>query len=186
MKYFLFIVFVFFAILSYSQDNLAIKPVDKKSIDTISYKINPLAPSKAAFYSALLPGLGQYYNKKYWKIPVVWGAIGAGVGIYIWNDNKFNEVRTAYKMRLEGVEDQFNFITDVARLETAMRGYRRQRDLVLIVTIALYVLNIIDANVDAHLQQFNVNDKLTISPQVYQNPLNQNINMGMQLSFKFN
>jgi hypothetical protein len=89
-------------------------------------------------------------------------------------------------MRLEGVEDQFNFITDVARLETAMRGYRRQRDLVLIVTIALYVLNIIDANVDAHLQQFNVNDKLTISPQVYQNPQNQNINMGMQLSFKFN
>ena len=48
--------------------------------------INPLAPSKAAFYSAVLPGLGQIYNKRYWKAPIVWGAIGTGIYVYSFNN----------------------------------------------------------------------------------------------------
>jgi len=51
--------------------------------------INPLAPSKAAFYSAILPGLGQIYNKRYWKAPIVWGAIGTGIYVYSYNNTEY-------------------------------------------------------------------------------------------------
>jgi hypothetical protein len=172
--------------LTFSQDEIAIKPTEAGKIDSLSYTINPLAPSKAAFYSAIFPGLGQIYNKKYWKVPIVWGAIGTGIGIYIWNDDKYNELRDVYKQRLEGIPNpRFdNLSTDV--LQRAQRNYQRQRDLTMLITVGLYVLNIIDANVDAHLKQFNVNDNLSMSPQVYQNPLDQKVNLGMQMSFKFN
>lgn len=179
--------FFFITCALFSQEELSIKPIDSAvKIDGISYKIDPLSPSKAAFYSAILPGLGQAYNKKYWKIPIVWGAIGTGIGICIWNDGKYNELRDVYKQRLEGIpNDRFdNLSVDV--LQKAQRNYQRQRDLSLLITVGLYILNIIDANVDAHLKQFNVNDNLTIAPQVYQNPLDANVNMGMKLSFRFN
>jgi hypothetical protein len=52
--------------------------------------------TRAGLYSAVLPGLGQFYNKKYWKIPIVWGAVGAGVGIAIWNDNQYKKYREYY------------------------------------------------------------------------------------------
>ena len=67
--------------------------------------IDPLSPSRAAFYSAILPGLGQAYNKKYWKIPIVWGAIGTGVYFYVRNDKQFDRFRDAYKRRLAGFTD---------------------------------------------------------------------------------
>lgn len=180
---------MFFSCVFFSQEEMTIKPIDNKiKIDSTqtSTKINPLAPSKAAFYSAILPGLGQAYNKKYWKIPIVWGAIGTGVGIYVWNDNKYNELRDVYKQKLEGIPNaRFDNVTPEA-LYRAQRNYQRQRDLTLLITVGIYVLNIIDANVDAHLKQFNVNDNLTIAPQVYQNPIDEKVNMGMQLSFRFN
>src|SRR5690606_41343685 len=71
------------------------KVIQKKEVDA-------LAPSKAAFYSAILPGLGQIYNKRYWKLPVVYGALGAGGYFYVDNNNNYNRYRTAYKSRLEG------------------------------------------------------------------------------------
>jgi hypothetical protein len=179
--------FFFITCALFSQEELPIKPIDSAvKIDSISYKIDPLSPSKAAFYSAILPGLGQAYNKKYWKIPIVWGAIGTGIGIYIWNDGKYNELRDVYKQRIEGIPNERYDNLSVDVLQKAQRNYQRQRDLTLLITVGLYILNIIDANVDAHLKQFNVNDNLTIAPQVYQNPLDANVNMGMKLSFRFN
>lgn len=76
--------------------------------DTISkekdYKpYNALAPAKAAFYSAVLPGLGQAYNGRYWKIPIVYGGLGAGIYFYIKNDDQWNRYRDAYKARLAEV-----------------------------------------------------------------------------------
>ena len=62
-------------------------------------KINPLAPSKAAFYSAVLPGLGQIYNKRYWKVPIVYAVIGTGVYAYTYNDDLYDRFRTAFKKK---------------------------------------------------------------------------------------
>ncbi len=136
-----------------------------------SVVINPLAPSKAAFYSAVLPGLGQVYNKRYWKVPIVYGALGTGLGIYIWNNDRYQTFRGAYKQRIEGQRDQFQGILTDDVLIRAQRNFQRQRDLSLLATVGLYVLNIIDANVDAHLKQFNVDDTLTFSPQLTLDPI---------------
>jgi hypothetical protein len=76
--------------------NLKIK--DTISASTDNFK--PLSPAKAAFYSAVLPGLGQAFNKKYWKIPIVWAAMGSGVYFYHTNNNNFNRSRKAYKLRI--------------------------------------------------------------------------------------
>lgn len=148
-------------------------------------KIDPLSPSRAAFYSAILPGLGQVYNKKYWKVPLVYGAMGTSLYFYFDNNKKYNQYRDAYKRRLAGFnDDEFQYLDD-NRLIQAQRFYQRNRDLSLLITAAFYILNIVDANVDAHLMQFNVSDDLSVVPDVYQNEINQMPNVGLTLNFKF-
>lgn len=157
-----------------------------RATDTVkSPEIDPLSPSKAAFYSAIVPGLGQAYNKKYWKIPIVYGAIGTSLYFYFDNNKKYHSYRDAYKRRLAGFQDdQYQYLDD-RRLEQAQRFYQRNRDLSLLITAAFYILNIVDANVDAHLIQFNVSDKLTVAPDVYQNEINYKPNVGVTVNFKF-
>lgn len=153
--------------------------------DTIKLKeIDPLRPSKAAFYSAILPGLGQAYNKKYWKIPLVYGAIGTSLYFYIDNNKKYHNYRDAYKQRLLGLPDKYDYLDD-SRLIAAQRFYQRNRDLSLLVTVGFYILNIVDANVDAHLIQFNVSDKLSFQPEVYTNEFNYKPNLGLTFNYKF-
>lgn len=155
--------------------------------DTVKYKpIDPLAPSKAAFYSAILPGLGQAYNKKYWKIPIVYG--GLAIGYYFYNDNNnyYNEFRDIYKRRLEGyTDDKYYGIYSDNVLINAQRTYQRNRDISLMVMIGVYVLNIIDANVDAHLIQFNVNENLSLRPDININDITKKQNLGLVLNYKF-
>nr|WP_297783558.1 DUF5683 domain-containing protein [uncultured Allomuricauda sp.] len=158
--------------------------------------INPLAPSKAAFYSAILPGLGQIYNKRYWKAPIVWGAIGTGIYVYSINNTEYRRARNAYKRRLAGFEDDEFFDLngdgsgpDVSSeaLQEAQENTQRDRDLALVITITLYALNIIDANVDSHLQQYNVSDDLAVdfNPYLDINPFTNEPNYGMALVIKF-
>lgn len=157
--------------------------------DTLSQKenYNPLAPSKAAFYSAVLPGLGQAYNKKYWKIPIVYAGIGTGIYFHIRNDNDYDRFRNAYKRRLAGFTDDEFFgdgdtpVISSDRLIDAQRSAQRNKDVSLIVAIAFYLVNIIDANVDAHLKQYDVSDDLSLSPKFEINPINTQPNYGMAL-----
>ncbi|WP_442809379.1 DUF5683 domain-containing protein [Tamlana sp. 2201CG12-4] len=166
------------------------------SIVEIRKPINPLSPAKAAFYSAILPGLGQAYNKKYWKIPIVWGAIGTGVYFYINNTKEYNRYRDAYKSRLAGYKtDEFYFDPDgqpltnprvtTEGLERGQKFYRRNREISLLVTMGLYALNIIDANVDAHLMQYNVDENLSLAPHYKINEFDASGNIGLTLNFKF-
>jgi len=165
--------------------------------------INPLAPSKAAFYSAVLPGLGQIYNKRYWKVPLVYAAIGSGILVYDLNNRQYNRWRDAFKSRQAGfTNDEFyDFRTpddgilpdepvfDIGDLENQQEQFQRDRDLALVVTILMYALNIVDANVDAHLKQFNIDDDLSMdmefSPYIDLNPITNNPNYGMALVIKF-
>ncbi len=161
--------------------------------------VNPLAPSKAAFYSAILPGLGQIYNKRYWKLPIVYGAIGTGVYAYIFNNNEYNRFRDAFKRRRAGFfDDEFYDINDSGivpgnpdisdeALQDAQERFQRDRDLALAITIGLYVLNIVDANVDAHLKQFNVDEDLAIDvkPFLDYNPITTDPQYGLAVILKF-
>jgi len=144
--------------------------------------INILAPAKAAFYSAVLPGLGQAYNKQYWKIPLVYAAIGGGVYYYMFNDNEYKSFRQAYFDRKNGLEDAYPHYSDDVLIK-AQDYYRRQRDTAMLLTILAYALNIIDANVSAHLKQWNVNDNLSFEP--VQIPGNAGQALGLRLNIRF-
>ncbi|WP_344714876.1 MULTISPECIES: DUF5683 domain-containing protein [Winogradskyella] len=152
----------------------------------VKKEIDPLRPSKAAFYSTILPGLGQAYNKRYWKIPIVWGAIGAGVYFYVRNDKQFDRYRDAYKSRLAGFKDDefYGLISDDGLIR-AQEQFRRNKEMSLLITFGLYALNIIDANVDAHLLQFNVDENLSLSPHYQYNEMENTSDLGLTLNFKF-
>lgn len=156
------------------------------SENIIKKEIDPLRPSKAAFYSAVLPGLGQAYNKKYWKIPIVWGAIGAGVYFYVRNDKQYDRYRDAYKSRLAGFEDdEFYGVISDDGLIRAQQQFNRNKEMSLLITIGLYALNVIDANVDAHLLQFNVDENLSLSPHYQYNEMENTSDLGLTVNFKF-
>ncbi len=172
------------------------KGIVVEEVTLVQKEINPLAPSKAAFYSAIFPGLGQIYNKRYWKAPLVWGAIGVGVYNYSINNTDYNRFRDAFKRRRAGFTDDEFFdinndntgpdVSDTA-LQDAQENLQRNRDLWLVITIGFYALNIIDANVDAHLKQYNVSEKLAYSFKPYMdlNEVTGDPNFGMALVFKF-
>ena len=163
--------------------------------------INPLAPSKAAFFSALLPGLGQIYNKRYWKVPLVYAVIGTGVYAWTYNNDLYVRFRDAFKRRRAGFNDDefWDLRTpgdgmipdtpdlDLADLQNQQEKYQRDRDLALLVTIAMYALNIVDANVDAHLKQFNVDEKLSfdVQPFLDLDPISNDPNYGLAFIIKF-
>jgi hypothetical protein len=169
--------------------------VDKEVTIIIRDTINPeaydpLAPSRAAFYSAALPGLGQAYNKKYWKIPIIYAGMATGVYFYFRNNIEYNRFRDAYKSRLAGfTNDEFYgdgdspLISD-SRLIDAQKSAQKNKDVSIIVTLAFYLLNIIDANVDAHLRQYDVDENLSLTPQFNLNEINRQAQYG--LSFKYN
>ncbi|MBR9914626.1 MAG: hypothetical protein GYB32_07340 [Algicola sp.] len=161
--------------------------------DSVSTKkrepINVLAPSKAAFYSAVLPGLGQAYNKKYWKIPLVYAAIGIPVYFYIQNDKDYDLYRDAYRKRLAGFVqgsegDPFPNVSNDGLIR-AQQQLRRNKELALLLTIGMYALNIVDANVDAHLLQFNVDEDLSLRPHFKYNQMENTSDLGLTLNFKF-
>jgi hypothetical protein len=156
--------------------------------DTVkSNDIDPLTPAKAAFYSAILPGLGQAYNKKYWKIPIVYGAIGTSMFFYLDSRKKYNQYRDAYKRRLEGFNDDEFIVVypDNNTLITAQKFYQRNRDFSALFVVGFYVLNIIDANVDAALIQFNVNEDLSVRPDVKMNDVTNRATIGLTLNYNF-
>ncbi|MFV8373971.1 DUF5683 domain-containing protein [Flavobacterium sp. LB1P62] len=154
--------------------------------DTLkSNDIDPLTPAKAAFYSAILPGLGQAYNKKYWKIPIVYGAMGTSLYYYIDSNKKYHQYRDAYKRRLEGYTDDNYAYLDKTRLIAGQKFYQRNRDLSALITLGFYVLNIVDANVDAALIQFNVDENLSVRPNIYPNDVTFKTNFGLTLNYNF-
>lgn len=147
------------------------------------------SPTKAGLYSAVLPGLGQYYNKKYWKIPIVWGAIGTGVGIALWNEKQYQRYRSAFIAELNGQTHEFSGIQGI-NLKTALGNtqdrMKRQRDYAIAITAGIYILSIVDAVVDAHLYEGRKDPDLAISPAVLHDITGQqNAKAGLAFSYTF-
>lgn len=123
------------------------------------------SPFKATIMSAALPGLGQVYNGKWWKVPIIYGGFGGLIYSSVFNDIKMREYKDAYLIRIDddpNTTDQFEGRYSDANLRELVDFYQRNRDLSLIFTGVLYALNIIDASVDAHLKDFDVSDDLTM------------------------
>lgn len=171
--------------ISAQEDSLTIK-METPVLDTRTTPYNALAPAKAAFLSAVLPGLGQAYNGKYWKIPIVYAALGTSVYFYMQRNEQYHRYRDAYKRRLAGYEDdEFQGLLNNQTLIEAQKYFQRQKQLFLLLTAGIYILNIIDANVDAHLQQFNVNPDLSFRPSINRNEITGNNDYGLSLNFRF-
>ena len=137
---------------------------------------NPLSPSKAAFYSAVFPGGGQAYNKKYWKVPLALAAVGIPTYFYLNNNSEYKRYRKAYKLRKTGLVDEFTLddgteLISLTGLERAQKTLRGNRDLSLLVVIIGYVLQIVEASVNAHLLQFDASDNITVNPTIMSNPI---------------
>jgi hypothetical protein len=189
------IVFLLLTAIIFAQkaDSLTVKEEGILIIkDSLTYGENydPLAPQRAAFYSAVVPGLGQAYNKKYWKIPIIYAGMATGVYFYLQNDKDYDRFRNAYKRRLAGfTDDEFygdnqDPIISNQRLIDAQKTAQKNKDVSIIVSIAFYLLNIIDANVDSHFRQFNVSDDLTLKPKLDFNPVNAQSNYGLSFTYR--
>ena len=135
--------------------------------DTLLAK-RPHSPKKATILSAVLPGAGQLYNKKWWKVPIIYGGF-AGLGYaFVFNQDQYDLYRDAYLLRVDDDPnsiDEFDGVYSDANLIELQDYYRRNRDLSIIGGVLLYVMNIIDANVDAHLFHFDVGEDLSMNVQ---------------------
>lgn len=171
--------------LSFSQEKEAMLSVDSQSFLEDTDSFNPLSPAKAAFYSTVLPGLGQAYNKRYWKIPIVYGALAIPLYYYSINAKAYNRYRTAFKQRAAGEEDEFYDIFSDASLESAQTILKRNRDTSLLTFVGLYALQILEANIDAHLLQFNITDKITFDPKLMRDNVSKDNYVGLSINLKF-
>ncbi|REC47270.1 DUF5683 domain-containing protein [Chryseobacterium pennipullorum] len=212
MKKIFFTFFLCIAVLAYSQ----VSPVDTVRVESLPKESTPavkpgktesriiedlekangptkktikLNPTRAGLYSAVFPGLGQFYNKKYWKIPIVWGAVGAGVGIAVWNDNQYKKYREYYIAKLNGTPNEFvdsHPWLDKKALGNAQDRSKRQRDYAIAITGLIYILNIVDAVVDAHLYESRHDPDLTFTPSVIQDQYGYTPpKTGFSLSYRF-
>ena len=144
-------------------------------------------PGKATVYSILFPGMGQIYNGEYWKIPIYWGAIAGGV--YFYSDNKRNYER--YKW----IYDQANSTDpDVENPPVSAENalyyrdmFRRYRDYSILATALFYVIQVVDANVFAYMQDFEIDDDITlrVEPTVITPDYAQAPGMGLGLTLRF-
>lgn len=160
------------------------------------------SPHKAAIYSAILPGLGQAYNKKYWKIPLVYGGFAA-FGYFIgFNNNNYQVSKNAYRDLTDGDDSTTSYLklkqieyynldnpADVERLKHGLLRrqdyYRRNRDLLVILSIGFYGLNIIDASVDAHFFNWDISDDLTLKWQPALDQINNKNIYSLNCSIRF-
>ena len=144
--------------------------------------------NRAALFSAVVPGLGQAYNKKYWKLPILYAGFGTLYYFISTNNSEYQKYKTAllYRSDLDSTTiDQFFRYTN-NDLTIRKDFYRRNRDLSYILAGVLYTLNIIDAYVDSELMDFDVSDNLSLhtSPTLFQSP-GQVAKAGLMLTLTF-
>ncbi len=156
--------------------NKGIDSTPKKILlsDTIKNKHNP---RKATFRSAVLPGWGQAYNKKYWKIPIVYGALGTTAAIYVFNLQTYKSLKQAYiyvKDTIQSndalIESRFRNLSPES-IRTYRNSFRQNVDYSVLFFLVFWGLNVVDATVDGHLKAFDVSSDITlkIKPRLNQN-----------------
>ena len=170
----------------------------KKEIDQKIWVPNP---TKATWLALVIPGGGQIYNRKYWKLPIFYGGFAGCAYALTWNSKMYKDYSTAYKDAMNG-NMQSSSITDLlppgykiseTQLKELLRKrkdtYRRYRDLSIFAFIGVYLLSVIDAYVDAELSNFDITPDLSmkVEPAVLDNRINNSSNrsVGLQCSFRF-
>jgi len=140
---------------------------------------------KASILSAVVPGSGQIYNKKYWKVPIIYASLATSVYFIYDNNNKFELYKNAYIKREQGEIDDYLNTYNNNQLITIMDYYQRNRDVSYIITAAIYLLNIVDASVDAHLFDFDISEDLSINyqPSIIKSPKVNTLALSLKMNF---
>lgn len=210
MKHVIFVIAIILTIptlaVSQQKDTLIVKdstgkvvasPKVKKGLWKDSAGNRTFEPRKAALYSAILPGLGQAYNKKYWKVPLAWAAVGIPIYTYLFNRQQYNRLKYALEVvSMDRADPAFNeafekvyselrnmvLLGRTERLLANRNEYRKDMDYSVLFTLLFWGLNVVDATVDAHLKGFNVNENLSmqIKPALLSNSA-----VGVSLVFRF-
>ncbi len=151
------------------------------------YEKDTHSPAKATILSTIVPGMGQVYNKKYWKVPIVYGGLTTFYFMASWNNRGY----VRYRNELQTLIDEGSKDTQKKEMYRLYKdSYRRNRDVCILCFSAMYILNILDANVDANLYDWNVDDNLSF--RVEPSLINTNLASGLStppaigLSCKFN
>ena len=164
----------------------------------INYATNDVSDvKKATTLSTICPGAGQIYNKSYWRVPIVIGGLASTIYTIDWNNRGYKRFKTAYTLRVDyennpekypgGSADEFRGAYSATFLKNLKDSYRRNRDLCILLTAGVYLLNIIDAHVDAHLQDYDISDDLSMNVEPYfdYTPVGSHPTMGLNLSLTF-
>ncbi len=166
----LLLIFLFIA-LHFFSNNLSAQIQDsaansKRVADSIKKK--NFEPRKATIRSAMVPGWGQIYNKKYWKVPLVYGALGITAGVFFYNVKNYKALRQAYIYKTdtlpgndELIDPKFKNLSAGA-LKSYRNTFRQNIDYSVLFFILFWGLNVVDATVDGHLKQFDVDENLSL------------------------
>ena len=171
---------------SVQRDSLAIRPVGPAA-DTINVTLeSEHSPGKASIYSAVLPGLGQVYNNKHWKVPIIYGAFFT-FGYLIYDNNvKYQYFRRNLIAELDNDPETENITgREVDNLQSNRDRFRRFRDLNMILLTITYLLQIADAHIDAHLLEFNVSQDITVGMNPSVSPAPRSVTTGFTVNIGF-
>jgi len=167
------------------QDTLTKKNI--LSLDTSAKKFNPKV---ATFRSAVLPGWGQAYNKKYWKIPIIYGALGTTAGIFLYNLKTYKILKQAIVYRSDTIiandaliDARFrNLSTESIR--RYRNSFRQNIDYSVLFFIVFWGLNVVDATVDAHLKSFDVSDNISLKIKIGHSEIASTTGLSFGFAFK--
>ena len=164
----------------------------------VNYSTNEVSQvKKATTLSTICPGAGQIYNKSYWRVPIIIGGLASTIYTIDWNNRGYKRFKTAYALRVDydknpekypgGAADEFRGAYSATFLKNLKDSYRRNRDLCILLTAGVYMLQIIDAHVDAHLQDYDISDDLTMNLEPYFDylPVGSTPLVGVNMSLKF-
>lgn len=183
----LFFILLFFA---------AASSIHAQDVDTVNVVVpeekgpKDPRPRRATIMSAIIPGLGQAYNGDYWKIPIIYLAEGALIYSAIYSHTNYKRFWLAYTLRADGLDvtvDEFDEANSILysneqQLRLERDNFRRNRDLAVLVAVLIYGINILDAHVFAHLNNFEITDDLSLNVKpFYYNANSTNFATGLSL-----
>ena len=171
-RLFIIIVFTFFALGYRAQSDTIVLGKDTTTQTKVEKKAIYASARKASIMSAILPGLGQAYNKKYWKIPIIYAGLGGFGYMFLSNNTKYNDYRKGLIASVnngDSSQSVYGVNYSQSQLQSQKLYYRKYRDFAVIGFSIVYIINIIDANVDAHLRTFDMSDDLSLSIDPWQN-----------------
>jgi len=159
--------------------------VQSDSSQRLKFNVSSPIPKRAALYSALFPGLGQVYNKQYWKLGLVGAGVGVATGFIIFNNSQYSTYRRAYISRIDNnpeTVDSFGYYT-TADLNTLQSQYRTYLEYTVVATVIGYGLNVLDAFVAGHLRSFDVSPSLSVRPTPIL--IGNQVSLGLSVKKKF-